>query len=194
MLSMALHYNMHVMKQDQSQPQPSTGASRQPTAPPFVDRRKRKMLRKFYRLFSWGMIDLDFQTVVKRILQLEIVAFAGIIASSWINEVWDLPHLVYGVKPSPQNYYESTMETGWALLVLAFVLAITQVFMKQIKHLEGFLPVCSFCKSIRVEEKWKPIEQYMHDHTKVKMTHSLCPGCAKKHYGYEEGEDGDQEA
>ena len=156
-----------------------------------MERRKRKFLRKIYWLVSWGMVDLNFQTVVKRILQLEIIAFSGIIASSWINEIWDIPHLVYHVKPSPVNYYESSMETGWALLVLAFVLVITQVFLKQIKHLEGFLPVCSFCKSIRVEEQWKPIEQYMQEHTTVRMTHSLCPGCAKKHYDYEEGEEGE---
>lgn len=186
-----MHYNKFVEKQSSEYRQPAEDALRKPTAPPFIDRRKHRVLRKFYRMFSWGMLDLEFQTVVKRILQLEIVAFSGIIAASWINEIWDIPNLVYHAKPSPINYYESAIETGWALLVLAFVLVITQVFLKKIKHLEGFLRVCSFCKSICVEDEWKSIETYMHEHAEVQMTHSLCPGCAKKHYGYEEGEDGE---
>lgn len=156
---------------------------------PLVERRRRPWLRKLYAILHAGLIDLDFQTLVKRITQLVIVAFAGIISFSWINEIWDLPYLVYGAPPTPVNYFEAWMETGWALFVMLLVLSSTKALLKQIRYLEGFLPVCSFCKKIRVESQWVPIEHYLHEHSRVRMTHSLCPVCAREHYGYVEEED-----
>jgi hypothetical protein len=155
---------------------------------PFFDRRKNRFLRRLYAVLHIGLIDLDFETLVKRILQLEIVAIAGIILASWANELYDLPSLLYGAPPSQPNIYECWMETAWALAVMFFVLVITRALLKQIRYLEGFLPVCSFCKKIRVDDHWVPIEAYLQEHADVKMTHSLCPPCAKKHYGYDEDE------
>jgi hypothetical protein len=157
---------------------------------PFIERRRRPWLRKLYAIIHAGLIDLDFKTLVKRISQLMMCAFAGVIAVSWINEVWDVPYLVYGAAPTPANFTECWIETGWALFMMLLVLAGTKALLKQIRYLEGFLPVCSFCKKIRVEQKWVPIEHYLHEHSRVKMTHSLCPICAKEHYGYVEEEEG----
>ncbi len=123
-----------------------------------------------------------------RITQLVVIAFIGVISFSWINEVWDLPYLVYNAPSSAPNYFEAWMETGWALFVMLLVLSSTQALLKQIRYMEGFLPVCSFCKKIRVDQDWVPIEHYLHEHSRVRMTHSLCPLCAKEHYGYIEGE------
>ncbi|MCH7472487.1 hypothetical protein IIA79_05995, partial [bacterium] len=61
-----------------------------------VERRKTRITRKLFAFLHWGLIDLDFRTLVRRILQLEVVAFAGIILASWINELYDLPSLAYG--------------------------------------------------------------------------------------------------
>ena len=158
---------------------------------PFVERRGPQWKRKLYAILHAGLIDLDFQTLVKRITQLIMVAFAGIILISWADEIYDLPYLLYGAEPTPANYFEASMETGWALFVMFLVLASTQALLKQIRYLEGFLPVCSFCKKIRVGKEWVPIEHYLHEHSRVEMTHSLCAVCAREHYGYEaeEGED-----
>jgi hypothetical protein len=153
---------------------------------PFVDRRKNRAKRRLYRLFHFGLIDADFNTVVRRIIQLEILGFSAVIGASWINEVWGLPSLLYGGPPTSHNYEEALFETGWILLVMSFVLIITKMLLKQIRYLEGFLPVCSFCKSIRHEERWLALEQFMQERSNVRLTHSLCPGCARKHYDHVE--------
>ena len=158
-------------------------SERNPINPVFGERRKSKLKRKLYSLVLWGLIDLDFRTLTRRILQLEILSIGGIILMSWVNEIYGLPHILYDAPRNQPNYYECSLETAWALLVLVFMLAITKSFLKQVKHLEGFLPVCSFCKSIRVEEAWEPVERFIHQRTEVKMTHSLCPSCAREHYG-----------
>jgi len=157
----------------------------------FIDRRTHKLWRKFYAIIHWGLIDLDFKMLLLRMAQLVSVAFAGIILVSWVNEIYDLPYLLGMAERTPLNCYEASLETLWALFVLFLVLVSTRALLKKIRYLEGFLPVCSFCKKIRIEDdSWVPIERYLQEHSDVKMTHSLCPPCAKKHYGYVEDESG----
>jgi len=152
-----------------------------------TDRRRYLWLRRLYAIIHWGLIDLDFNTLLRRMAQLVATAFAGIILVTWVNEIYDLPYLMGLSDPSPVNYYEAAIETFWALFVLFLVLVSTRALLKQIRYLEGFLPVCSFCKKIRNDEgQWIELEQFMHEQTRVQMTHSLCPPCAMEHYGYEE--------
>ena len=62
----------------------------------------------------------------------------------------------------------------------------------RIRRLEGFLPICSSCKKIRVEggdakeqESWVPFERYIQDRTDAEFSHGLCPECLKKLYNFE---------
>jgi hypothetical protein len=49
--------------------------------------------------------------------------------------------------------------------------------------LEGLLPICASCKSIRDSEGvWSPIEKYVHEHTEARFSHGLCPQCVTRLY------------
>jgi hypothetical protein len=49
--------------------------------------------------------------------------------------------------------------------------------------LNGFIPICSNCKSIRNEEdEWVGIETYIHERTEAELTHGICQSCAEKLY------------
>lgn len=53
----------------------------------------------------------------------------------------------------------------------------------EIKTLRGILPICSFCKNIRNDEGYyEQIESYIHKHSGVDFSHTICPSCMKKHY------------
>ncbi len=61
--------------------------------------------------------------------------------------------------------------------------------LKQIKTLEGFLPICSHCHKIREKDadpdqdrSWVSLEAYIDQHTDAALSHSICPTCMKKHY------------
>lgn len=55
--------------------------------------------------------------------------------------------------------------------------------LSEIKVLQGILPVCCNCKSIRDDEGyWQQLEKYMSEHTDVQFSHGLCPECAAKLY------------
>ncbi|MFA5180764.1 MAG: PAS domain S-box protein [Syntrophales bacterium] len=51
----------------------------------------------------------------------------------------------------------------------------------EIKQLQGFLPICAYCKKIRDDEGyWNQVEKYVSDHTGVQFSHGICPACYEK--------------
>jgi PAS domain S-box-containing protein len=55
--------------------------------------------------------------------------------------------------------------------------------LKEIKTLEGILPLCLYCKKIRNEKNmWEPIEDYIFNHSQADISHGICPDCMKRHY------------
>ena len=55
--------------------------------------------------------------------------------------------------------------------------------LNELETLQGLLPICSFCKSIRDDKGyWNQIESYIRDHSKATFSHSICPECSRKYY------------
>jgi len=51
-----------------------------------------------------------------------------------------------------------------------------------IRELQGLVPICSYCKSVRDDEDyWQRIEQYVSARTGSEFTHSVCPACYEDH-------------
>ncbi len=51
----------------------------------------------------------------------------------------------------------------------------------QIHELKGLLPVCAWCRKIRDDDGyWLQLEQYVGQHTNARITHGICPDCARK--------------
>jgi hypothetical protein len=47
--------------------------------------------------------------------------------------------------------------------------------------LRGLLPICAWCKKIRNEAgSWEQLENYIHDHSRVEITHGICQECATR--------------
>ena len=53
-----------------------------------------------------------------------------------------------------------------------------QAALAEVRTLQGFLPICSYCKSIRDDQDyWATVETYISKHTNTQFTHSICPAC-----------------
>jgi len=51
----------------------------------------------------------------------------------------------------------------------------------EVKTLTGLLPMCAWCKKIRDDNGYyHQIETYIATHTDARLTHGICPDCAKK--------------
>ncbi len=88
---------------------------------------------------------------------------------------FDTQHIVVG------------LVTGSVTTVLFGMLSIYVASMKramrEIKTLEGLLPICSRCNKIRTpDNRWDVLEKFIQDRTEATFTHSLCPDCARQLY------------
>lgn len=51
----------------------------------------------------------------------------------------------------------------------------------QVKQLESFIPICSYCKKIRDDRKyWQDIEAYLAEQQNAKLSHGVCPDCHER--------------
>ena len=59
--------------------------------------------------------------------------------------------------------------------------------LKEIKVLQGLIPICSYCKKIRDDAGlWQQMESYITKHSEASFTHGICEPCAKKHFSVDE--------
>lgn len=55
-------------------------------------------------------------------------------------------------------------------------------YLHEIQLLRGIVPICSGCKSIRIENEWRPIENYLINHPEADFSHGICPDCLRRLY------------
>ncbi len=108
--------------------------------------------------------------------------FIAVILLLWLNEVFDLPRRIFGSMKTPVNIMESILETVVITVLAAGVIISTRILLGRIKVLEGLLPICSFCKKIRVDGDWVSMENYVGERSNADFSHTVCPICAAKHY------------
>ncbi|MBA3886267.1 MAG: PAS domain S-box protein [Acidobacteria bacterium] len=59
----------------------------------------------------------------------------------------------------------------------ALVVALRSA-LAEVRTLQGFLPICSYCKRVRDDENyWHSVEAYITQHTDAQFSHGICPGC-----------------
>lgn len=55
---------------------------------------------------------------------------------------------------------------------------------RELRVLEGMLPICGFCKRIREEnDHWSAVETVVSRRSEAEFSHTVCPDCARRHYG-----------
>lgn len=58
-----------------------------------------------------------------------------------------------------------------------------ELALREVKNLQGLLPICASCKNIRDDNgDWKQIESYIRERSDATFSHTICPACAKKLY------------
>ena len=56
-----------------------------------------------------------------------------------------------------------------------------QLAMNEIATLQGIIPICSYCHSIRDDEgAWYQLETYLSNHSEAQFSHGICPDCNTK--------------
>jgi DNA-binding response OmpR family regulator len=91
----------------------------------------------------------------------------------------------YITKPFHPAELESRVRGGERMVKLQTSLSarIKQLeeALREVKRLQGLLPICSYCKKVRNEANyWEQVESYFSSHSDLDFTHSICPSCTDK--------------
>jgi PAS domain S-box-containing protein len=55
--------------------------------------------------------------------------------------------------------------------------------LSHVETLTGLLSICASCKKVRdAEGYWNPVEKFIVEHTDARLTHGICPDCARRLY------------
>lgn len=78
----------------------------------------------------------------------------------------------------------ANVAVGAMLAFLAARASRMRALERDLRALEGILPICSFCKQMREPDgTWVRLEQYFASRADAKFSHGVCPKCAEEHYG-----------
>ena len=92
----------------------------------------------------------------------------------------------YLAKPCEPTELQARVGVGQRLLSLQGSLADhvdqLQAALDQVRTLRGILPICSYCKKIRNDQRyWEQLEHYISENTGATFSHGICPDCRERH-------------
>lgn len=153
----------------------------------------------FMILMCLVFVGLDWELIPLQVFPVVFVFPLMLVA--WNRPVWlsmlcavllsltrVLHHVAFTDRPVVMAEMADALICFFVLLLLALMTTMLSRQARQLRQrvraLEGLLPICSFCKSIRDDkQEWVRFEQYLTQHSDAVVSHGLCPDCAKKHYG-----------
>ena len=91
----------------------------------------------------------------------------------------------YVTKPFNREELRARVQGGTRVVELQRSLAQRVEQLEQalarVKHLQGLLPICSYCKKIRNDRNyWQQVEAYISEHSEAIFSHGICPECFEK--------------
>lgn len=113
----------------------------------------------------------------KKIIWYECIGFTVIIVFLWIDEIVDIPHMIFGAPQTPINWQESLFETVLVSILAAIIIKFSENCIKEIKYLQEITVICTLCKRIKSGDRW--ITQVA-PADKSSIVHGICPECAQK--------------
>ncbi len=75
------------------------------------------------------------ERLFKKILIFEYIGFGIVILFLWLDEMIDIPYLLFGSHPTPVNYTESLFETAMILFLSLLVIIGTKRILGRIEHI-----------------------------------------------------------
>lgn len=118
----------------------------------------------------------------KKILIYEAMGFFILFLLIWINEIADIPYLLFKAQKTPVNFTESITESIIVIILAVITILVTRNLLRRIKYLEGFMRMCSMCNKVYDKNlaQWVELKDYFNKNYDLEFTHGFCPECMKK--------------
>ena len=123
---------------------------------------------------DWLMPETDGLELCRRIRSIETSRYCYVIL---LTALQGKSHYLEAMRAGADDFVSKPYdpdELRARLLVAERIVNLQD----RVKHLEGILPTCMYCKKIRDEaNKWVHIEQYITQRTEASFSHGVCPEC-----------------
>jgi hypothetical protein len=118
----------------------------------------------------------------------QIIGFLALAALVWMDELLDLPHVLFGAPASPHRVEEALLESVVVLLLGTAVSAWTIRAARRVAYLESFVVLCAWCRRVHYGDAWLSVEAFLAQH-QARTSHGLCPDCERRLETADLGED-----
>jgi sigma-B regulation protein RsbU (phosphoserine phosphatase) len=143
-------------------------------------------------VIDWMMPGLDGPEICRRLRTFETQTPAYVILLTSRDASADVVMGLhagaddYVTKPPQQDELLARVNVGARVVGLQHALADRvkklEDALSNVKQLQGLLPICSYCKSIRDDQNyWRRVETYIAEHAGVQFSHSFCPDCYERY-------------
>lgn len=144
-------------------------------------------------VLDWMMPKVDGIELCRRLRQQKESSYTYVIILTARGEKEDVIEGLdagaddYLTKPFEPKELLARVRAGQRILDLENALATKVRELQQanahVRTLQGLLPICMYCKSIRDDsDTWQRLESYISDHSGVMFSHSMCDDCLEKHH------------
>ena len=142
-------------------------------------------------VLDWLMDEMDGVEVCRRVRERPALRNVYLIL---LTSRGDREHVLAGLlagandyvtKPFDRDELLARVRVGEQIVGLQAELAARvhelEDALTRVKQLQGLLPICSYCKSIRDDQNyWHQVETYVRSHSEAVFSHGICPGCWEK--------------
>ena len=115
-----------------------------------------------------------------RIVLYQHLGFLAIIGLAYLDELVKLPALIFSEHPFAFVQRRATLDMLLVLAVWFLVSTSTNRMLERVRYLEKFLRVCAWCRRIKYNGEWMPLEDFMEQGFDTPTTHGTCQDCLDK--------------
>ena len=108
------------------------------------------------------------------------LGFLGIIVLCFLDDLLQLPGLVFSDHPFAFVYRRSTLDILLVFGVWFLVTRSTRRILERVHYLEKFMRVCAWCRQIHFKGEWMPLEKFMQQSFDTPTTHGICSECLRR--------------
>lgn len=143
-------------------------------------------------VLDWMMPGKDGVEICRRVRETQALTSVYIILLTAKGRTQDIVEGLaagandYVTKPFDREELRARIKAGERIVGLQSALAHRiqelEAALKEIKTLEGLLPICAYCKRIRDDRNdWRQMEVYIAERSQAHFSHGICPECYAKH-------------
>jgi len=117
------------------------------------------------------------------ILAVELIGFSMVLLFLWLDELLDLPHVLFGGPATPINWTECLFESVMLIFLGTYVVTASYFVVGSLGGVSGGPPVCPACNRMKINDSWYSFRDYVARCCEEDGQHGLCPQCSMQSNG-----------